>query len=195
MNFFEFCCPFLQNRFVNDWNIQNSDFMHGTRFIECWMKFIIPSSDHGKYVLLCLCSRKRKINHEKNEFFFVSLEIEAEKIFEHGFWAILSDGKISVVYDGIIRFAVSYPYLEILRSKCQENFRQKWGFCFIVSWIVKIAQHLQIDKIYHRKEQKISYLVVYLVDLGKKSPGSTWNLQDYSWIGGTIGGIVSSHPN
>jgi len=44
---------------------------------------------------------------------------------------------------------------------------------------VKIAQHLQIDKIYHRKEQKIFYLVVYLVDLGKTSPGSTWNLQDY----------------
>ena len=92
------------------------------------MKFIIPSSDHGKYVLLCLCSRKRKIKHEKNEFFFVSLEIEAEKIFEHGFWAILSDGKISVVYDGIIRFAVSYPYLEILRSKCQEIFDKNRDF-------------------------------------------------------------------
>ena len=44
---------------------------------------------------------------------------------------------------------------------------------------MKIAQHLQIDKIYHRKEQKISYLVVYLVDLGKTFQGSTWYLQDY----------------
>ena len=68
------------------------------------------------------------------------------------------------------------PYLIHISRFCDISVRKifsKWGFCFIVSWIVKMAQHLQIDKIYHRKEQKIFYLVVYLVDLGKKSPGST----------------------
>ena len=36
---------------------------------------------------------------------------------------------------------------------------------------MKIAQHLQIDKIYHQKEQKISYLGVYITNLGIESPG------------------------
>ena len=36
---------------------------------------------------------------------------------------------------------------------------------------MKIAQHLQIDKIYHQKEQKISYLGVYITNLGRESPG------------------------
>ena len=53
---------------------------------------------------------------------------------------------------------------------------------FIFPWIVKISQQLQTDKVYHRKEQKISYLVVYLVNLSRKVQGSTQILLDYwSW--------------
>ena len=36
---------------------------------------------------------------------------------------------------------------------------------------MKIAQQLQIDKIYHQKEQKISYLGVYITNLGRETPG------------------------
>ena len=48
---------------------------------------------------------------------------------------------------------------------------KKISINFTFSWIVKIAQHLQIDKIYHQKEQKIYYLVVYIINLGRESPG------------------------
>ena len=36
---------------------------------------------------------------------------------------------------------------------------------------MEIAQNLQIDKIYHQKEQKISYLGEYITNLGRESPG------------------------
>ena len=47
---------------------------------------------------------------------------------------------------------------------------------------MKFAQHLQNDKVYHQKEGKISYLMVYLVNLSSTCPGPAQFLLDYMLI-------------
>ena len=53
---------------------------------------------------------------------------------------------------------------------CKQIQNKKTSFYFTFSSVENFAQHLQIDNIYHRKERKISYLGVHLVNLGETFP-------------------------
>ena len=53
----------------------------------------------------------------------------------------------------------------------KQKFKAKNTIFFIYPQFVNFAQHLQNDKVYHRKEQKISYPEVYLVALSLKVQG------------------------
>ena len=54
---------------------------------------------------------------------------------------------------------------------------------------MKFAQHLQNDKVYHQKEGKISYLMVYLVNLSSTCPGPAQFLLDYLLV--SVSTVVS----
>ena len=68
-------------------------------------------------------------------------------------------------------FLLNLNSLRDLGIKAKIKIWTKNSINFTFPWIGKIAQHLQIDKIYHQKEQKISYLEVYIANLGRAPPG------------------------
>ena len=103
------------------------------------------------------------------------------------FFSILSGPKNVAVYDAIIRFYPSTLVDEIFSSKWNIKIKQKKLYIFEFPLFAKNAQYLQIDKIYHRKEQEISYKEVHLVNFGRTFPGKPFfGLNSTVLVGTTI---------
>ena len=122
-------------------------------------------SEYKKCPPYPLHSKKRKVYLEKMCFFLIFLLYKRYSQFKICFERLNLIEKNVAFYSGDLIFLLSYRYLKILPLYWFENFGQYFQFYFKTSGTAKNAQHLQNDKIYHRKERKISYKMVYFFAL------------------------------
>ena len=91
---------------------------------------------------------------------------------------ICSKRQFCYIHNATNRLQISVIVLEIWAKIIEYLLNIKSSFYFTFLIITNFAQQIQSDKIYHQKAWKISYLMVYLVNLYNSFPGWAYFCRD-----------------